>query len=506
MVIREGEIIWIGESEELDGTGEDFVDLNGKRVLPGIIDAHMHPLLLANAAKQIACTPPLVYSIEELLREIKKQRFQESDSWIECWGYDEGKLKEGRAPNRYDLDKASTDLPIVVTRTCLHIVSVNSKALQLAGIDATTPDPVGGEIDRDQNGEPTGILRENARYLVLNVMPLESLEDNAQTIAELSPKLLSHGITAITDLMGRTEPIDYYKLYEKAREKGLKQRVVLYYLWEDVKKEQTLPSEKIDSNEPIHVGGVKVFTDGSISGQTAWVKAPFHESNVYGIQMTSEEELWAAARAAKQNHIQLVIHAMGEHAIDFILDTFSEYESWLTNGPSIRIEHASLPTDEAIKRAAKAGIAFVTQPIFLFAEIESYLANLGTERTKRSYPVQSMLEAGVLVAFSSDAPATAWADPANPFVGMKAAVTRTAYDGTDTGENQRIDVETAITLYTREAQQITRIPKVGQLAVGYYADFIVLDQDLLEIERENIDQICVEQTYLGGSLVYKRMN
>jgi predicted amidohydrolase YtcJ len=163
-----------------------------------------------------------------------------------------------------------------------------------------------------------------------------------------------------------------------------------------------------------------------------------------------------------------------------------------------------MPTAQALDRAAKTGIAFVIQPIFLFAEIESYLKNLGTERTKQTYPVRTMLKKGIPVAFSSDAPATAWADPVNPFVGIKSAVTRLAYDGTDTGQDQRVDLETAIILYTKAAQEISRIPDVGQLAPGYHADFMVLDRDIFVISQEEIDKVQVEQTYMGGELVYQK--
>ncbi|WP_342601241.1 amidohydrolase family protein [Psychrobacillus sp. FSL H8-0483] len=130
--------------------------------------------------------------------------------------------------------------------------------------------------------------------------------------------------------------------------------------------------------------------------------------------------------------------------------------------------------------------------------------NLGIDRTKTTYPIKTMLEAGMPVEFSSDAPATAWADPVKPFVGIKSAVTRVAYDGTNTGDAERIDVETTIEFYTREAQVVTRIPKVGQLKEGYHADFIVLNKDILEIPANEIDQISVEETYLKGKVVFQR--
>jgi predicted amidohydrolase YtcJ len=506
MVTKNGMIEWIGDKEDLDKVDGEVIDLQGRRVLPGFIDAHLHPLFLANASKQIACTPPIVNSIEDLKKQIHSLCESKSkDEWIEGWGYDEGKLAEGRSPNRWDLDEAASEAPVIITRTCGHIVTVNSKVLKLAGITKNTPDPEGGKIDRDVNGEPTGVLRESAKDLVHHIMPVVSLEEDATALAEVSQTMLSYGFTGLTELMARTQPHDYLEMYQKAVQKGLKQRTVLYYIWDDIKDHYILETNKLKRENQIHIGGVKLFSDGSVSGRTAWVNPPFlGEEENYGIQTTTREELLAAAEAAKQNNIQLVVHAMGEQAIDLIVDTFYEVPGWLEDAPSIRIEHAAMPTPQALQRVGEAGIAFVTQPIFLFAEIESYVNNLGTERMKTTYPIQSMLDAGIKVAFSSDAPATAWADPANPFVGIKSAVTRVAYDGTDTGKEQKIDIETAITLYTRAAQEITRIPKVGQLAPGYYADFMILNEDILGINEDKIDEVQVIETYMGGNIVYQK--
>ncbi|TQR20606.1 amidohydrolase [Psychrobacillus vulpis] len=506
MIIDNGIVEWIGQADEIHDFNGEVIDLNNRRVLPGIIDAHMHPLMLANATKQIACTPPVVYSIKDMIEELSKKAVDVSEiEWIEGWGYDEGKLKEGRTPNRHDLDEVSLTNPIVITRTCGHIVSVNSKALAFAGITKETPDPAGGQIDRDENGEPTGILRESARLLVLNKMPQLSMDENASRLAELTESLYAHGITAITDLMASHKPMDYLDMYNLAREKGLSQNVVLYYMWEDLRVNPVLNDENTNRKNPIHIGGVKLFADGSVSGKTAWVNPAFlGDENNYGISTTSEEELLEAAAYAKKHKVQLVVHAMGEQAIDLIVNTFYGVEGWVQDGPSIRIEHVAMPTTQALERASTMSIAFVPQPIFLYAEIESYINNLGAERTKTTYPVNKMLEAGIPVAFSSDAPATAWADPVNPFVGIKSAVTRVAYKGTNTGESEKVDVETAIELYTRCAQQITRIPHIGQLKSGYQADFIILNNDILEISPEEIDQINVDETYVKGNSVYKK--
>lgn len=506
MVISDGVIIWIGEEKDLKNVDGKYIDLKGRRVVPGFIDVHMHPLFLANTLKQIPCVQPATNSIEELIEHIRKKRKEQGPNlWIQGSGYDEGKLLEGRSPNRWDLDKGASDVPVALMRTCFHIMVVNSKALKMAGIDRNTPDPPEGEIDRDLTGEPTGILRESAKNLITGIMPSLTMEESAGRLASLSSKLASNGITSIAECLANTKPVDYFDMYIRAREKGLKQRTVLYYDWNQLDENVVLDKDKLNNKNPIYIGGVKLLVDGSISGKTAWVDEPFLGNNEeYGLQTTSREELLNAWEFAKRNNIQIAVHAMGSKAVDLVIDTFYGKPGWLKDKPSIRIEHAAMATDKAISSAAEMGIAFVTQPIFMYAEIESYLKNLGADRTKKSYPIQSMLNKGVKVAFSSDAPATAWSDPSNPFVNLKAAVTRTAYDGTDCGQEHKVDIAAAIMMYTRIAQEITGISDVGQLSPGYHADFIVLDKDILEIDSDKIDEICVEETYMSGDLIYKR--
>ncbi|OLS01460.1 amidohydrolase [Tissierella creatinophila] len=506
MVVEDGKLKWVGDIEDLDYKVDKKVDLNGKRVLPGLVDSHMHPLILSEFEVQIASLPPNVYSIKDIVQKVsEKRKLQGKDKWIQGWGFDEGKLEEKRTPNRWDLDKGASDVPVVITRTCVHIISVNSKALEIAGIDKYTPNPPGGEIDRDENGEPTGILRENAKALVLRHLPQQTTDYSADLLCNLSNKLLSHGITTVAEAWANLKPTDYYDIYIRAREKGYKQRTGIYYDWEDLKEKQILPRGSKNHNDPIFIGGIKVIGDGSVSGQTAWVSEPYlGDGKTYGFPVTQREDLIKAGEFAKKNNLQLVVHAMGDKTIDLVVDTFYKDANWISDAPSVKIEHAAMPTDRAIKKAVDSGISFNIQPIFLYAEIESYLKNLGAERTKETYPVKKVLDAGVKVAFSSDAPATAWYDPSNPFVGLKSAVTRRAYDGTDLGEDQRIDITTAIKLYTKMGAELMGVSNIGELSPGYYADFIVLDKDILEVQPEEIDQIVVDETYINGELVYKR--
>lgn len=193
-IAEDGYITWIGNREDMPGGEYEYVDLGEKRVIPGLIDCHMHPVILADCAKKISCLPPAVISIEELAEVIRETaKNKKEGEWIQGWGYDEEKFQEHRAPNRWDLDKGTEDFPVELLRSCSHVRSVNSKALELAGITKDTKDPSGGEIDRDENGEPTGILRENARHLVGEILPEKSRQQVVDGIVDLGRLLLSQG-------------------------------------------------------------------------------------------------------------------------------------------------------------------------------------------------------------------------------------------------------------------------------------------------------------------------
>ena len=516
--VKDGKIAWVGnDAEAQPADAEKTVDLGGRRVLPGFVDSHMHAIMLADCCRQISALPPAVHSIEELVEEIKKVRAQqEAGQWIFGWGYDEGKLAEHRAPNRYDLDKGASDAPVKVNRTCGHICSVNSKALEMAGVTKDTPDPEGGKIGRDENGEPDGILYENARNLLDGIMKTKTEDDMVDDLMALDEILLSQGVTTGAD-MGEFGGVDFKSVYGKAIDKGFHIRVAAYPMWDEVKNDETFTITEEDQNpdNQFRMAGVKLIGDGSVSGRTAWCDVPYLDredptklSDEYGIPVCTPEDIEKAKAFCKKHHCQLSYHAMGARTIDRAVGAGYGEKSWLkdtfSKTPYLRIEHVAMPTADAIKKAAEAGIAFVTQPIFLYAEIESYLTNMGLERTQKNYPIKDFIESGVQFAFSTDAPATAWATPSEPFACLKGAVTRKAYDGTDCGQENKVDIETAIILYTAESAPMLGFENVGMLKDGFAADFIVLDKDVLNIPSEDIDTVTVEETYVAGECVYKK--
>lgn len=267
-----------------------------------------------------------------------------------------------------------------------------------------------------------------------------------------------------------------------------------------------IPEERMDKERQIFAAGLKLIGDGSISGRTAWMDEPYYGSeDEFGMSVCSDELIESAIRFCKRRHCQLSMHAMGSRTIARMVDRAAGEDSWTEDGtPYVRIEHVTEPREESLERAAAHGIAFITQPIFPYAESASYLANLGSDRLKKCYPFRHMLEKGVKTGFSTDAPATFWAVPSDPFPGLKLAVTRRAYSGADCGQDQAVDIETALKLYTRESAQIAGFHDMGVLAPGYRADFAVLSDDILEMAPEDIDKVCVLRTFIDGECVYQK--
>jgi len=502
-----GRILFAGAEKDLPAGEYPRIDLGGRTVIPGFVDAHMHPVMLADFSRQIACLPPKVNSIQELIQEIARVRSEKPEGgWIKGWGYDEGKFAEHRSPNRYDLDKGSSDFPVFLTRSCEHIRCVNSKALELAGITRDTPDPQGGEIERDEHGEPTGVLKENARDLVLPFMPPETKESTVASLIDLGDLLTSQGIVAVTD-MGNLHEGGNYEFYEEAVKRGFRQRVSLYYMWDYFMDDPLfdITPELMDRNRQIRIAGLKLIGDGSISGKTAWLSEPYLGTEECGFPVYSDESMERALEFCKRTGCQLSVHAMGGRAIDRVIDRVYPEKDW-TDGkvPCLRVEHLTEPSDRAVARAAERGFGFASQPIFEYCEIETYKSNMDPERLRHIYPHRTMLDRGVKLCLSTDAPATSWAVPSDPFSNLKSAVTRYACDGTDIGQDERLDIETAMILYTKESAEVSGFAGLGVLKPGYAADFAVLSDDLFTVDPMKIDEVRVEETYIGGERVYCR--
>ena len=504
--ITDGRFSWVGDSP--DDVAGNAVDLRGRTVLPGFLDVHTHPAFMSTLVGSVACLPPAVTSIGELIAVLKTHtNFDRGgDLWIEGWGYDDSRLAERRKPTAQDLDQVSTTQPVFVRRSDGHSAVCNTRALQLAGIDRETPDPQGARFDRHANGEPTGVLTEMAAtQAVYAAKPSPSHAEQVGRLAGLNAHFAERGIVAIADLLATSAPYPPLRMFRDATEQGLRIQVALYYGWPAQPSDGPLP-ELTDSDRTgrIKFAGAKLFMDGVISNRTAWVEEPYPGFGEHGMRIASDDQLGSAAAWAQRNKVQLAIHAMGDRALQHVIDMFGEDEPWLGALPSIRLEHATLLTRRQIDKIKKARMRFgvVSQTIFFFAEYDTYADNLSPAQFQRAYPIRTFYEQLSRTALSSDQPATTWADADNVFTSIKAAVLRNAYNGADIGQAESITVPQAIMLYTGRARALAPFDRVGLISPGYESSFIVLDRDIFAIPAADIDQVQVRETYIEGEQVF----
>ncbi|WP_040537592.1 amidohydrolase [Lentilactobacillus parafarraginis] len=503
MNIQDGLVTHVGETSEV--TDPDAIDLHGKTVLPGFIDPHTHPKYIADALHGVACTPPNVNSIKDMVAALKKSPAYGKDAttWIEGWGFDETKLAEHRSPNRDDLDAVSTTQPIFIYRSDCHSSVGNSRALELAGIDATTPNPVGGLIGHFADGRPNGYMKEvAATQLLITAKSSQSYNTDVQNMVNSSPHYLENGIVGIGELMGRFRPYDSMRLYQDAVYDGFKPKTAIYYVFDELMPGQVVTPT---SDDQLRIAGIKLFMDGSISGQTAYNKQPY-PSGQSGVLLADADKLKRAVWYATEHHLQLAVHAMGDAAVQLIIDITADLTPWLTDRPSIRIEHATLLSDEMLREInrARMNYALITQPIFFFAEDESYRQFLSASQFKNAYRINSMLNTTAMMALSSDAPCTPWAEPDSPFVAIYAAVTRKAANGDVVNLDEAITVPEAVLAYTNTAARAGGFTLNGQLQPKFAGDFVVLNEDIFSVPKEELKNVHVDQTWIGGTKVYQR--
>lgn len=507
--VADGKITWVGDAGEVDDA--DAIDLGGKTVLPGFIDVHTHPTYVAMILNSVPCTVPGVNNIPEMIESLRKHpNFGKGENdWIEGFGYDESKLAEHRTPTTEDLDKVSTTQPVYVLRSDTHSGICNTRALQIAGITRDTPDPEGARFGRYENGEPNGILQEHAaNNVVMRAKSVQDFRTKVAGVAGTAAHYYERGIVAVTDMMVYAQPFDDLQVYREAEKQGFRQQAPLYFAWAGLEDNLILDLTDEQRKGRTKFAGIKLFADGSVSGRTAWVSEAYPGSDEHGFPTISEAKLQSAYDWAKRNKVQISVHAMGDRALQRIIDFFADKEPWLGKDiPSVRLEHVTLLSDEQMRQMNEAKMVFgaSTQIIFFFAEHDSYVNNLTDNQYRHTYPVRTYYEKIEHFGLSSDAPATTWADPDNVFVSIKAAVTRRAYNGADIVHEQAITVPQAVLLYTSRPATLAPFEGcLGRIAEGFEASFIVLDRDIFTIDPDEIDQIVVKQTWIQGDKVYER--
>jgi predicted amidohydrolase YtcJ len=398
----------------------------------------------------------------------------------------------------------------VLGRTCGHIIVANSRALELANITAATPDPPGGAIDRDEHGEPTGVLRETAMALVRSIQPPPTEEELATALVGAGRKCLALGITCIGEpgVDPRTVAI-YRQLDEQGR---LPLRC-------DVMAMTILPNgQRAGPPSPwrgrlAKCDTVKLFSDGGLSSGTAALSIPYRNRHDCGLPRFPADQLAAEVRLIYDAGLTVAVHSIGDRVIGELLDAFeaclttdhrpptTDHESISDVGRRLRIEHFGLPTNAQLARAKALGVMAATQPSFLYDIGDTIMSHLPDALEPQCYPFRAMIEAGIVVAFSSDGPVIG---DVNPLLGLQSAVLRRTRSGRPIASEQAIGVEQALWSFTAGSAIVSgQADRLGRLAPGYVADLAILSGDPLATPVEKLLEIQVEQTFVAGHVMYE---
>jgi len=498
------------EIQKLKGPLTQVIDLGGHFVMPGFNDAHLH---LADAGLQkLSVDLTGVKTLDEFRqRVLVKVETAKSGEWILGGGWDETMWPVKALPSRWDLDEVSGGHPVFLDRVDGHLAVANTRALQLAGVTLASHDPQGGKIDRDQNGQPTGVLRDTAQYSVRAVIPPANHDMRRQGIEVALADLAAHGVTSAQDYSPEWENFQIYEALEK--EGKLTVRVSEWLDFndsvEDLKKKRD--SHPL-SDLMLHTGMLKGFMDGSVGGHTAALLEPYADDpKNTGLPRYDAGKLNEMAKERVLAGFQLGFHAIGDKGVQMALDAFAEAEKAANeqkvkaaNGGDdfrLRVEHAQVTTTAQIARFKGLKVIASMQPSHLLTDMRWANERLGPRRAAECYMWAAFLNKGVTLAFGTDYPV----EPVSPFRGLYAAVTRKSENGKqEFFLEQRLTMDQAIAAYTTgSAFAEFEEKEKGKLVPGMLADFVVLDRDVTAVSAEKVLATKVLRTVVGGKTVYE---
>ncbi len=510
VAIYGNKILAVGTSEEiktLAGAGTDVVDLEGKTVMPGIIDSHTHPTGIAEEYLEVNCRAPPVNNIKDL-QDLVAAKIEEvgPGKWILGSAYNDSKLEERRQMTRWELDEVSPENPVILTSDTGHQCIVNSLALEIAGITKDSPDPPGGEYDRDENGEPTGLIYEMAMGEVRKHIPPYTVDEIRESYKNVVNQFSKWGITSTHNASSRRTGI---RAYKQLLDQGVKQvRMRLM-----VSVNDKAPGDVVDAlekagiesgfgNEWLKVMSTKIMGDGSGAGGTAGVYTPQHRGTMgLGIMMTDEAEIERLVLKSHDAGLRVSVHSIGDRGVDVALDAIEKAQK-LNPKPDMRhrIEHNSVCTPKQLKRIKELGVIPSSSIGYMYGLGDQYAENFGEERCRWLHPHRTMKEMGIIAGGNSDCPVTYY----SPFTQMYAAVTRKSSSGQVVGPEEAVDVMEAIRVYTINGAYIGKDEDIlGSIEPGKLADIIVLDRDILAVDPEELLDILVLKTIVDGKTVYE---
>lgn len=509
MAIRDGRILALGDSSSLAGCASSrtqLLDLHGHTVLPGLIDVHTHAMEWVKSILrgEIDAGYPTVHAISEITKAVgDRATTLPQGQWIVGSGWDDSKLAEHRYITRQDLDTVSAGHPVYLKHVSGHMGVANSAALKLANIAKATPDPQGGVIERDASGEATGILKDTAMGLMADLIPGDPPDINVRAAQLVSEKAAEVGLTTIHDIFLGS---DEMRGYQEAHRRGwLKVRVQMSPRIGSIADAEKLDEMGVHTgfgDDLLKFGAAKMFADGGMGARTIAVYPPgvIGEPNNLGVLRWTPADMQKAHLIAAGAGWQLETHAIGDRAIDEVLDSYAAVTKQLRlKDARFRIVHAGISTPAVQKRMHDLNVVIDGNPPFVYW-IGSWFLKYGPERVRWSYPAKSYIENGIIEAAGSDVSVT----PISPWWGIWAAVVRKDLQtGQILAPEERISIEQALMLYTRNgAYAGFEEDRKGALERGKLADFIVVDRDVLSVPSDELKDVKVLQTFVGGQSVY----
>ena len=514
--VKDGKITFLGTDEEAKNlSSKELINLKGKMMIPGMADAHLH--LYAYCQNLTFVDLSKVHNINEMINLMKeKVKNVKKGDWVKGVNFDQSKWKENRFPTLEEMDSISKDNPIIIKRCCLHAVVANSKALKMAGIGKNYQAGSGGIVELDKDGMPNGILREQSTKVFDDILPdpLKDIEVQKKIMQDVLNDMSSKGITTIHTYAAKiwqyNEDINIYKNFEKEGKLPLRVTVCIDELFEP----EILTKEKLNNPyRKVQLGAYKIFSDGSMGSRSAALKKPYSDDpQNSGFMLFTQEELNNKILTGYEHGLQPAIHAIGDRALDMTLAAI-EYtlkttkEKGMTDEEQkkrlpFRIIHVQMIDDDLLERMKKLPLVLDIQPIFLCTDLHWIEDRIGKERLKGSFALKTMEKAGLIQTGGSDCPVETY----EPLKGIYAAVTRQDMEGYPTEgflPEERLSVYEALCMYTKNVPYATGQESVlGTLEIGKFADLTVLEKNLFKIDKKEIKDVKVEQTYVAGNCVF----
>ena len=503
VAIVDGKFFAVGENKEIQSlaTGRTKkIDLGGKTVVPGFIDAHSHPGSSGLAhLREVDCDLRSIKAIQDAIH--KRASETPKGDWVLGFKYDDTKTSDGRLVNLNDLDIAAPDHPVRIQHRGGHTLYVNTLAMKMAGVTEGTPDPAGGMFDRDASTKKlNGRIKESASDAFDKIIPSAYTRDDLREGVKLISKMMTKtGVTSVHDAYGSPE---YLRAYQDAYENGdLSLRIYCLIGYTHIDKMIQAGVRTGVGNEWVRIGAMKMTCDGSISERTARLSQPYIGRPAdYGILVNTEEQLYAYAKKAHDNDWQIGVHANGDVGIDTTLRVYERLQKERPRrDPRFRIEHCTLINDSLIQRMRTLGVIPTPFSTYVYYHGEK-MGEYGAERLKNMFALRSFLDAGIRATQASDYPP----GPFEPMMALQSSVTRTDIKGTVWGANQKVSVDEAIRIGTMHGAYASYEENTkGSIETGKWADLVVVGRDPYKEDPSTLVTIPIERTMAGGKWVYE---